>query len=386
MALEEPGTFEMTQATFTFAGERRSPAKIAVIGIGGAGVNSINCMVEAKIKGVELIAANTDLQSLRTSIAPAKIEIGLRLTEGRGCGGNLELGRQAALDETERILELVEGCAMVFLIGGEGGGAFTGAAPVFARLASEVGALTIAMATMPFSFECKKRRANAEAGARELRELVDAIIAIPNESLLRTLDDNVSLEDSLRYIDNVFCRAVQDISEIVAMPGIINPDLADVRAVLRHKGAIAIGSGSAEGPNRAAEAVQLAISSPLLMGRSIAGAKAALVNIIGSKCNLKLHEIESAAGFIKEKAGLEDMILGAMYDDSMDQSLKVTVIATGLKQEAPLRLEKSGKQLMAACDAETYGPAGQFGYSDESSCESSEVDLDQPAFKRRRAG
>jgi cell division protein FtsZ len=343
-------------------------------------------MVEAKIKGVELIAANTDLQSLRASLAPIKIEIGMKLTKGLGCGGDPQLGRKAALEEAECILDLIEGCDMVFIIGGEGGGTFTGAAPIFAGLSSEVGALTIAMVTMPFSFECRKRRTHAETGFRELREAVDALVVVPNESLIRTLDDNVSLEDFLRSVDDLLCQSVQGISEIITMPGIINPDLADVRTVMRHKGAILIGTGTAEGSDRAVEAIQRAISSPLLEGRSIAGAKAALVNVIGSRCSLKLHEIESAAAIIKEKAGLEDMIIGAMYDDGMGQFLKVTVIATGLKQEAPPRFDNSGKHIDAGAEAGAIGRADQIGRVNGSFGKSDEENLDQPSFKRRRIG
>ncbi len=381
---EEIALFDGKQAFFTFAEERRSPARIAVIGIGGAGVNSVNRMVESKIRGVELIAANTDLQSLRASIAPVKIEIGMQLTKGLGCGGDSQIGRKAALDEAEHILDLLEGYDMVFIIGGEGGGTFTGAAPVFACLASEGGALTIAMIIMPFSFESRKRRTNAETGIRELREASDALVVVPNESLIRTLDDEVSLEDSLRSVDDLLCQTVQGISEIITMPGIINPDLADVRTVMRHKGAILIGTGTAEGPDRAVAAVQRAISSPLLEGRSIAGAKAALVNIIGSRCSLKLHEIESAAAIVKEQAGLEDMILGAMYDDDMGQSLKVTVVATGLKQEAALRFGNSRIPVDDGVEVETFRRTAQIGKVNGSYGKSDEEHLDQPPYKRRR--
>jgi cell division protein FtsZ len=383
---EETALFEGKQTIFTFAEERRSPARIAVIGIGGAGVNSLNCMVEAKIKGVELVAVNSDLQSLRASLAPIKIEIGVNLTKGVGCGGDPQLGRKAALDEAERILDLIEGYDMVFLIGGEGGGTFTGAVPIFAGLSSEAGALTIAMAVMPFSFESKKRRTHAEAGVRELREAVDALIVIPNESIIRTLDDKVSLEDSLRSIDDLICQSVQGISEIITTPGIINPDLADVRTVMRHKGAILIGTGMADGPDRAVEAVQRAISSPLLEERSIAGAKAALVNVIGSRCSLKLHEIEAAAAIVREKAGLEDMIIGAMYDDGVGQFLKVTVIVTGLPQEVPLRFGSAGTQVGKGVEAGTFGRAGPIGRVNGSYGKSDEEHLDQPPFKRRRIG
>ena len=381
---EEIELFDGKQAIFTFAEERRSPARIAVIGIGGAGVNSINCMVEAKIKGVELVAVNTDLQSLRASLAPIKIEIGMKITKGAGCGGDPQLGRKATLDETEHIFDLINGYDMVFIIGGEGGGTFTGAAPIFAGLSSEVGALTIAMAVMPFGFESKKRRIYAETGIRELKEAVDALVVVPNENMIRMLDENVSLEDSLRSVDDLICQSVQGISEIITMPGIINPDLADVRTVIRHKGAILIGTGMAEGSDRAVEAVQRAISSPLLEGRSIAGAKAALVNVIGSRCSLKLHEIEAAAAIVKEKAGLEDMIIGAMYDDGVGQFLKITVVATGLKQEAPLRFGSSRIQFDTGVEVETFGRTSQIGRVNGSYGKSDEEHLDQPPFKRRR--
>ncbi len=377
--------FENRQITITYDEDRTPSTKIMVIGIGGAGGNSINRMVEAGIKGVELVAANTDCEALRNSLAPIKLEIGTKLTKGSGCGGNPRLGVQAALEQTAQILELLEDSDMVFLIGGEGGGTFTGAAPVFASLASEVGALTIAMVTMPFSFQGTKRRTYAESGLRELTAASDAMIVVPNENLFRVLGEDVSLEDSFRFADDALCQAVQGISDMIAKPGIINLELDDIRAVMQHRGLILMGTGIAEGSGRAAEAAQRAISSPLFEKTPIAEAKAVLINISGSRCSLKLHEAKLAADVIKEASSLEDMIMGAMYDDSMGECLKVTVIAAGFSREASRELENSGERMDVASEFLALKPGMHTAGTCISHHGPNWEELDRPAFQRRRA-
>ncbi|HWU38483.1 MAG TPA: cell division protein FtsZ, partial [Candidatus Acidoferrum sp.] len=289
-------------AKFRFDEDRQPPARIKVVGLGGAGGNAVNRMIQAKIEGVEFIAANTDVQALKHSIAPIKLQIGAKLTNGLGCGAIPERGRQAALEDTERIIELLDGCDMVFITCGMGGGTGTGAAPIVASLATELGALTIGVVTKPFNFEGKKRQAHAEEGIRELKEVVDTLISIPNERLLYAMGADALLEDSFRYADDVLCQAVQGISDIITMPGIVNVDFADVRTIMAGKGMALMGTGIAEGQNRAVEAAQRAISSPLLEETSIKGAKGVLINITATRSSLRLHEVDAAAKVIEEVA------------------------------------------------------------------------------------
>ena len=321
--------FDNTPTKFSFDGDRPLPAKIKVMGIGGAGGNAINRMIQAKIGGVEFIAANTDVQALRSSNASIKLQLGAKLTNGLGCGAIPERGRQAALEDTERIIELLDGCDMVFITAGMGGGTGTGASPIVANLAAELDALTVGVVTKPFNFEGKRRLQQAENGIRELREVVDTLIIVPNERLLFAMGSEALLEDSFRYADDILCQAVQGISDIITMPGIVNVDFADVRTIMADKGMALMGTGIAEGPNRAVEAAQRAISSPLLEETSIRGAKSVLINITGARETLRLHEVDAAAKIIEEAAGPDDTIFGAVYDESMGDRLKVTVIATG---------------------------------------------------------
>lgn len=379
--------FEEEAARFTMDEGRQSPARIMVIGVGGAGGNAINWMVQSEIKGVELVAANTDVQALRTSLAPIKLQIGAKVTNGLGCGGIPERGRQAALEDTERIIELLEGVHMVFIAGGMGGGTCTGAAPVIASLATEMGALTVAVVTKPFSFLGNKRRKYAEGGIRELEHVVDAMITISNERLLLALEEDALLEDSLRYADDVLCQAVQGICDIITVPGIWNADFADVRTTMASKGMALMGTGIAEGPNRAAEAAQRAISSPLLEEMSIKGAKAVLINITGSRGTLKLHEAKAAATIIEEVIGPEEMILGAVYDDSMGDRIKITVIAMGFGrkgQEGSGNANAGGNQPTGGKRAPLV-PVTGLDKAVDFPPKSAEVDLEEPAFWRRRA-
>jgi cell division protein FtsZ len=370
--------FEDSPARIHFDEDRQPPAKIKVIGIGGAGGNAVNRMIQARIEGVEFIAANTDVQALRNSMAPVKLQIGAKLCNGLGCGAIPDRGRQAALEDTERLIEMLDGADMVFITGGMGGGTATGAAPIIASLASELSALTVGVVTKPFNFEGKKRALHAEEGVRELKEVVDTLITIPNERLLYAMASDALLEDSFRYADDVLCQAVQGISDIITMPGIVNVDFADVRTIMAGKGMALMGTGVAEGENRAVEAAQRAIASPLLEETTIRGARGVLLNITASRSSLRLHEVDAAAKIVEEAAHPEDTIFGAVYDESMGDQIKITVIATGFNQPAGAERSKS-----LADHLRTAGNVVPLSSSTEPA--KSVANLDEPAFKRRRA-
>jgi cell division protein FtsZ len=377
--------FEEIASTFRFDEDRKPPAKIKVVGIGGAGGNAVNRMIQSRIEGVEFIAANTDVQALRHSMAPIKLQMGAKLTNGLGCGAIPERGRQAALEDTERIIELLDGADMVFITGGMGGGTCTGAAPIVASLATELGALTVAVVTKPFTFEGKKRLTHAEEGIRDLRETVDTLISIPNERLLYAMDADALLEDSFRYADDVLCQAVQGISDIITMPGIVNVDFADVRTIMGGKGMALMGTGIAEGQNRAIEAAQRAISSPLLEETSIKGAKGVLINITATRDSLKLHEVDAAARIVEEAASPEDTIFGAVYDDTMGDRIKITVIATGFNQTGIERAKGLSDHARSGNNVVPLNVPSEPGKSIDFHGITVREDLDEPAFKRRRA-
>ena len=304
-------------------------AVIKVIGVGGGGSNAVNRMIAAEVQGVEFIVVNTDLQALKMSNAPVKIQIGQKLTSGLGAGANPEVGRKAALEDTEKIIETLEGADMVFVTAGLGGGTGTGAAPILASLAAELGALTVAVVTKPFGFEGKKRRMQAEQGLAELKECVDTVITIPNERLLQTVQRGTSLQDAFRIADDILRQGVQGISDIIQIPGIVNVDFADVKAIMQGMGMALMGTGTARGENRAVEAAQKAISSPLLEEASIQGARGVLMNITGSG-QLGMHEVDEAAKIIQRAADEEaNIIFGTVLDEDMGDDVKITVIATG---------------------------------------------------------
>jgi cell division protein FtsZ len=310
-----------------------SGANIKVIGVGGGGSNAVNRMIAAQLKGVEFIVVNTDLQALKMSNAPVKIQIGQKLTSGWGAGANPDIGRKAALEDTERIIETLEGADMVFVTAGLGGGTGTGAAPIIASLASELGALTVAIVTKPFAFEGKKRGQQADQGLKELRECVDTVITIPNERLLETVQRGTTLQDAFRTADDILRQGVQGISDIIQVPGVINVDFADVKTIMQGMGIALMGTGTARGENRALEAAQKAISSPLLEEASIQGAKGVLINITGSE-NLLLHEVSEAASIIHQAAEENaNIIFGAVLDERMTDEIKITVIATGFDHQ-----------------------------------------------------
>jgi cell division protein FtsZ len=309
-------------------------ARIKVIGIGGGGSNAVNRMIEAGIDGIEFLVANTDLQALKRSRAPIKIQLGSRLTKGLGAGADPGVGREAALEDTDKIIEVLEGADMVFVTTGLGGGTGTGAAPIIASLATELDALTVAVVTKPFHFEGRRRMQQADQGLRELRECVDTVITIPTERLLHTVERGVSLADSFKVADDVLRQAVQGISDLITVPGLINLDFADVKSIMQGMGMALMGAGRATGENRAIEATQQAISSPLLEEATIQGAKGVLINITGGP-DLTLFEVNAASSIIRESADDDaNIIFGAVIDETLTDEMKITVIATGFDREA----------------------------------------------------
>jgi cell division protein FtsZ len=308
-------------------------AKIRVVGIGGGGGNALNRMIEAGIDGVDFIAVNTDLQALNGNRAPSKIQIGNQITKGLGSGGRAEVGKQAAMEDTERLLEVLEGSDMVFLTAGLGGGTGTGATPIIANLAAELDVLAIAICTLPFEFEGRVRAKQAEDGLNDLKSAVDTVIAIPNERLLQTVSLETSIQDAFKLADDVLRQGVQGVSDLITKPGLINLDFADVKSIMKGMGMAFMGTGLASGENRAAEAANKAISSPLLIDTSIEGAKGVLINITGGK-DLTLHEVSKASQLIHKLAHTEaNIIFGTVIDPNMKDMVKVTVIATGFDRQ-----------------------------------------------------
>ena len=359
-------------------------ARIKVIGIGGGGSNAVNRMIEAGIEGIEFLVANTDLQALKRSRAPIKIQLGSRLTKGLGAGADPNVGREAALEDTDKIIEVLEGADMVFVTTGLGGGTGTGSAPIIASLATELDALTVAVVTKPFHFEGRRRMQQADNGLRELRECVDTVITIPNERLLHTVDRGVSLADSFKVADDVLRQAVQGISDLITVPGLINLDFADVKSIMQGMGMALMGAGRATGENRAIEATQQAISSPLLEEATIQGAKGVLINITGGP-DLTLFEVNAASSIIRESADDDaNIIFGAVIDESLTDEMKITVIATGFDKEATS---------IASAAATTAIPAPPPRYVARPADDlprpmmgSSRVDdLDVPTFIRKKA-
>ncbi len=311
-------------------------ARIKVIGIGGGGGNAVNRMIQAKMEGVEFIAANTDVQALKLCQAPVKLQLGVRLTAGLGAGANPDVGRRAALEDSEKIIEALEGADMVFVTAGLGGGTGTGAAPVIASLASEMGILTVAVITVPFAFEGKRRMQQAERGLKELLESVDTMIVIPNEKLLAVAKD-AGFFESFRIADDVLRQGVQGISDIITIPGIINRDFADVKTTMAGMGHAMMGTAVRKGENRAIEAAQAAMASPLLEAGAIDGARGILINITGSS-KLRLSEVNAASSLIQTSAHEDaNIIFGAVLDEAMGDEVKITVIATGFRDQMPER-------------------------------------------------
>lgn len=354
-------------------------AKIRVVGVGGAGTNAVNNMVtRGTIKGVDFVCVNTDVQSLTLSKAQVKIQIGKDLTKGLGSGGNPEVGRKAAEESLDLIRDSLEGSDMVFITAGLGGGTGTGATPIIASIAKSLGALTVGVVTKPFEFEGVKRMENANIGHKELKEKVDALITIPNQKLLDVADQKMSLLEAFGMADGILGQGVQGISDLIVVPGLVNVDFADVKTIMTSAGSALMGIGSAEGENRAEIAAQMAISSPLLEV-DISGATGILFNIVGG-LDLSMHEIDKAAKIISSAANPDaNIIFGAAIDESMGNSIKITVIATGFDmeiQDAYKKVKELPSDSVSRFDA-PQGPSSDGGLSEE------DTKYDIPTFLRR---
>jgi len=322
--------------------ESYSTARIKVIGVGGGGSNAVNRMVQAGFDGVEFMVANTDLQALRTNAAPVKLQIGSKLTKGLGAGADPNVGRSAALEDTEKIIQSLDGADMIFVTTGLGGGTGTGAAPVIASLATELGALTVAVVTKPFKFEGRKRQLQAERGLEALRDCVDTIITIPNERLLTIIDRTTPMLEAFATADDVLRQAIQGISDLILVPGLINLDFADVKTIMSGMGLAMMGTGVAEGQDRAVEAARRAISSPLLEGASVNGARGVIINVTGGP-DLSLVEVSEASSIVQEAADEDaNIIFGAVVDSALKGKVKITVIATGFGATATARAAVPG--------------------------------------------
>ena len=381
-----------------FSDDIERGAKIKVIGVGGGGGNAINRMIAAKLEGVEFMVANTDVQALQASHAPVKIQLGAKLTKGLGAGANPEVGRRAALEDTEKLIDALEGADMVFITAGLGGGTGSGGVPIVAALALELGALTVAVVTKPFAFEGKRRMLQAEQSLAELSAAVDTVICIPNERLMQFVDKGTSFFEAFRIDDEILLQGVQGISDIITITGIINRDFADVRTIMAGMGYAVMGTAIARGESRAVEATRKAISSPLLEDASINGAQGILLNITGSS-KLTLHEVHEASSIVQRVAAENaNIIFGAVHDEAMEDAVKVTVIATGIKGEKVGLAGRSGpsaavrsaqqtvKNMLLKRDnkppVEIVPAASAKGAPPEIAAD----DLDVPAFLRRGKG
>jgi cell division protein FtsZ len=333
----------------------RAGARIKVVGVGGGGGNAVARMVQAGLSGVEFIVANTDSQALKNSPAPLKIQIGSKLTKGLGAGADPNVGRQAALEDTDNLIQALSGADMVFVTTGLGGGTGTGAAPVIASLATELGALTIAVVTRPFKFEGKKRQQQAEVGLDALRDCVDSVITIPNERLLSVIDRSTPMIDAFSTADDVLRQAIQGISDLILVPGLINLDFADVKTIMSGMGMAMMGTASAEGPSRAMEAAQRAISSPLLEDASVNGARGVIINVTGGP-DMSLMEVNEALTVIQEAAHEEaNIIFGAVVEEALSGRVKITVIATGF-DHGTLRNSTGAGPMQTPVDLQSYSP------------------------------
>lgn len=375
-------------------------ARMKVVGVGGAGGNAVNRMIDESLEGVEFIAVNTDLQALQQSASHIKIQIGRRLTRGLGAGARPEIGRQAIAESEEEVRSALSGADLVFVTAGMGGGTGTGAAPVIGRMARELGALCIAIVTRPFHFEGKKRMRHAELGLRELRRAVDTMIVVPNERLLAVVGKDTTFRDALKKADEVLLHATQGISDLISVTGDVNVDFADVRTVMSNRGAALMGTGRASGDDRAVEAAQQAICSPLLDNVSINGATGVLVNITGGP-DLTIDEVTTINSIIQEAAGEDgEMIFGVVHDPQLEGSVRVTVIATGFGEPveeeetppAPARPERpvigsryQGPRLVEEAEREARAAAAEEGVEEEWGDPREELeDLEIPTFIRRQ--
>jgi len=381
-------------------------ARIKVVGIGGGGGNAVNTMINAGLPGVEFIAANTDAQALRSNLSPIKVQLGEKITKGLGAGANPGVGKKAAEEDMERIREYLNGADMVFITAGMGGGTGTGGAPVVARLAKELGALTVGVVTKPFLFEGKKRMKQAEDGMRELKDSVDTLIAIPNQRLLSIAGRNMPILETFKKADDVLLQAVRGISDLITVHGLINLDFADVRTIMSEMGMAMMGAAISAGENRAVEAAQHAISSPLLEDVSIKGARGVLINITGGP-TLSLHEVNEAATLIQEEADDDaNIIFGAVIDEQMGDEVRITVIATGFgsqdRERAPVRADAmerpanvktltpvqrmdTGRRVVRLGKIEDNGGDPRFVPAEDGEPATGDSQYDVPTFLRKQA-
>ena len=351
---------------FEFIEKTGQVAKLKVVGVGGGGCNAINTMIASNLEGVEFISANTDVQALKNSKASVRLQLGEALTKGLGAGADPHIGKNAALEDIDKIRENLEGADMIFIAAGLGGGTGTGAAPVIAEAAKALGALTVAIVTKPFNFEGKRRRRIAEEGLKELADKVDSLIAIPNQRLISVVERQTSFVESFKMADEVLLHGLKSISDLVTVPGLINLDFADVKTIMSERGMAFMGIGIASGEDRAKEAARKAISSPLLEDISISGARGLLINIAGSS-SLSLHEVDEAVSLIQQEAHDDEdsnIIFGAVIDDSLGDRIQITVIATGFDRTAELLQEQFGSEFAAnrlTRDAPVMNAAGFSG-------------------------
>ena len=358
---------------FTFV-ENDKSAKIKVIGVGGAGGNAINNMIDSRLQGIKFIAVNTDSQALEMSKAPIKIQIGEKMTEGLGAGANPEVGREAALENADAIREVLEGSHMVFITAGFGGGTGTGAAPVIAEICKDIGALTVAVVSKPFSFEGKKRARQAEEGIDALKEVTDTVITIPNDRLRGLASKNAKMIEMFKKADEVLLHSVKGITDLIMMPGLVNLDFADIRTTMSRAGLAIMGIGVASGENRATEAAERAISHPLLEDISIAGANGVLMNITCSS-DLTMEEMSEASERIYSEVGEDaDIIWGAIIDDSLDDELRITVIATGIGNGSGSSTQRNSLVHNLRGKVRDITPADLQNF----------VDYDEPTFIRQK--
>lgn len=367
---------------FDFNQAAAENAEIKVIGVGGGGMNAVNRMIEASLSGVEFIAANTDAQALTNSNAKIKIQLGDKLTKGLGAGGNYEIGKKAAEEDKDHIAEVLDGADLVFITAGMGGGTGTGAAPIVAEIAREIGALTVAVVTRPFSFEGRRRACSAELGIKNLKERVDAIIIVPNDKLLEISKENVSMLEAFGYADDILRQGVQGISDLIVVAGNINTDFADVKTIMSNAGSALMGIGVASGENRAVTAAQMAISSPLLES-SIEGARGVLINITAGR-DLGIHEVHKACSIVQEVVDPDaNIIFGHAISEDLEDSIKITVIATGFGEEKQASSFDSKRRIIEELRTVNHQPDYQSVAVNDNSAAVPD-DREVPAFLRKR--
>lgn len=367
---------------FSFQEDVLLPVRIKVIGIGGAGCNAVNTMISSGLARVDFIASNTDLQALDRSLAPYKIQLGPERTRGLGAGAKPEIGKEAALESKDHIRECLEGSDMVFVTAGMGGGTGTGAAPIVASIAREMGILTVGVVTKPFQYEGQRRHKHAEEGIRDLRRHVDTLLVIPNQRLLGIVDKSTPLLEAFKVADDVLRQAIQGIADVITTTGHVNVDFADVKTVMSHTGRAVMGMGVSRGPNRAIEAAQKAICSPLLEEGSVEGARGVLLNITGGP-TMSLHEVEEAASIIQQTADAEaNIIVGQVINPDMGEDLIITVIATGFEREAEIAAAAIGAERTMARTMKPSQPV-MAGVGAVPAADRAIKDLDRPTFLRR---